>query len=109
MATPTAYASCADSIVVFHLLLIEKALSGTPTMPPGRNSALSIPPLNRPPEPPTTEPSARITKADFLFAIWVGPPACFRYHPAFLPGLKVTAVGLYTDPSTMTIFGFLGM
>src|SRR5450631_363503 len=35
---------------------------------------------------PTTEPLARITNMSLWLAMSVGPPARFRYHPAFFPG-----------------------
>jgi hypothetical protein len=73
--------------MVFHLLVPPIAFSGITTMSPGRSSALVAPPPHIPPEPPTTDPLARITKTDFLFAICVGPPACFKYHSALWPGL----------------------
>src|ERR1700691_6206907 len=71
----------------FHRELALKAFSGTTTVSPGRSAALATPPPNNPLLPPTTEPSARITKMPFLYAVLLGPPAWPRYHPADLPGL----------------------
>src|SRR5947208_9983955 len=86
---PTAYASCADCRVVFHLVVPLNAFSGTMTKSPGCNAERSAPLLNKPAAPPATDPSARITKIAFLLAVFVGPPACLKYQPASLPGLKV--------------------
>src|SRR5215470_7012051 len=74
IAIPTAYANWADWSVVFHRVLALNAFSGTTTMSPGCRPVFFTPPLNKPPDPPTTEPSARMTKIDFLFAMLVGPP-----------------------------------
>ena len=38
----------------------------------------------------------------------MGPPACFKYQPAVLPGLKVMAFALYTCPSESTKVRLLG-
>src|SRR5207302_7536890 len=100
---------CGTCSVFLQVLGPPKARSGTITMSPGCRAASTAPPLNSPPLPPTTVPSARITKMAFLFAIVVGPPDCPKYQPALLPGLKVTAVGLYTAPSTVMKLGLLGM
>src|SRR5580698_587651 len=86
-ATPAADKIWDACKIFFHRELALKAFSGTTTMSPGRSTALSTPPPNNPPLPPATEPSARITKMPFLYAVLLGPPACPRYHPADLPGL----------------------
>src|ERR1700677_4053121 len=78
------------------------AFSGTTTVSPGRNSALSESPLHNPCFDPNTEPSPRITNIAFLLASCVGPPDWLRYHCALFPGRKETAVGLKTWPVTIT-------
>src|ERR1051325_9463508 len=86
-AIPTADTSCATCKVFFQVRPPPNGLSGTTTMSPGCNETSVAPPLNRPPLPPTTVPSARTTKVALLLAMEVGPPDCRRYHPALLPGL----------------------
>src|SRR5215472_870789 len=99
-----------DVVKFFTRLLPPEALSGTKTVSPGCKTVLSTLPDHHSPDPcPTTVPLARTTKIYFLSARLVGPPACFRYHLAFFPGLNVIAAGLYTCPATITKFGFLGM
>src|SRR5438105_6958321 len=63
---PTAETNCATCSVSLHLKPPPNALSGTMTVSPGWSAASSAPPVNAPPLPPTTEPSARTTKIPFL-------------------------------------------
>ncbi len=83
--------------------------SGTTTMSPGRSSALSTPPPNIPPAPPTMEPSARITKIPFLFAISVGPPACLEIPSRILPGLVRDPRRVVNRAVHHTMLGRLGI
>src|SRR5215469_16407535 len=84
-AMPTAETSCATCSVFFQVIPPPKALSGTTTRSPGCSATSIAPPLNIPPLPPTTVPSARTTKIALLLAIVVGPPACCKYQPALFP------------------------
>src|SRR6266478_2009066 len=85
------------------------AFSGTTTVSPGCSTALSELPDHRLSFAPITDPSARITKMDFLSANLVGPPPWLRYHFALLPGRYETAVGLNTCPETITKLGCFGI
>src|ERR1700686_825278 len=78
------------------------ARSGTTTESPGCKAVLKEVPLNKLLLELITEPSARITKAPFLFPSSVAPPAWLRYHAALLPGRYAIAVGLNTCPVTNT-------
>src|SRR5271155_2454128 len=85
-----------------HCTPPPNAFSGTMTVSPGRNAAFNESPLHTLSLPPSTEPSARITKIAFLFATAVGPPDWLRYQRALFPGRYDTAVGLKTWPATIT-------
>src|SRR5260370_39368773 len=107
-ATPKApdEAICADCMINAQLRPpIFGAFSGTTIMSPARKVAL----IGSPPHQPvllffaaSTDPSARITKAAFLSASCVTPPAWLRYHLALWPRRQLAAVGLKTRPVTST-------
>src|SRR6266849_625552 len=102
-------ATCAAKKTLCHWMPPPIAFSGTTTVSPGCSEALSELPDHKLSFAPITEPSARITKMDFLSATFVGPPDWLRYHFALLPGRYETAVGLNTWPDTITKLGRFGM
>src|SRR5437868_10154307 len=85
------------------------AFSGTITVSPGCSTEFNDRPAHKLSFEPITDPSPRITKIAFLFAIVVGPPACSRYHFALFPDRYDTAVGLKTWPDTITKPGRFGI
>src|SRR5206468_12942391 len=87
----------------------KTGFSGTAIVSPGPIVAEStLPDQKLPCFPLVTEPSARMMKIALLFPRGVAPPARERYQPAFLPGVKVRALELYTCPITRTLPGCLG-
>src|SRR6266446_1397187 len=102
-------ATCAAKKTLCHWMPPPIAFSGTTTVSPGCSEALSEVPDHKLSFAPITEPSARITKMDFLSATFVGPPDWLRYHFALLPGRWETAVALKTWPVTKTKLGRFGM
>src|SRR5690242_20305272 len=79
-------ATCAAKNTVAHCTPPPMAFSGTTTVSPGSSAAFNEFPPHKLLFAPITDPSARITKMDFLSANLVGPPPWLRYHFALLPG-----------------------